>query len=81
MKMTKENITQEFIFKNIEEKKIILLKKKDLNKLISKKHKKGCTVFNYIEQLLILTFRLLDLFQFLLLLLHLVFLQELQALQ
>ena len=72
--MTKENISQEFRLKNIKETKKDFIEEKNLNKLINKEHKKGCTVLNYIERLLILTSRLLDVFQFLFLLLYLVFL-------
>ena len=55
--------------------------KKKKKKLTNKNHKKGCTVLNYIEHLFILTSKLLDVFQFLLLLFHLVCLQELRVVQ
>ena len=52
--MTEENISQEFRLKNIDETRNYLIKEINLNKLISKKYKKVCTVLNYIEHFLIL---------------------------
>ena len=52
--MTEENISQEFRLKNIDETRNYLIKEINLNKLISKKCKKVCTVLNYIEHFLIL---------------------------
>ena len=52
--MTEENISQEFRLKNIDETRNYLIKEINLNKLISKKYKKVCTVLNYFEHFLIL---------------------------
>ena len=53
--MAKENISQESRLKNIEEIKNFLIEEINQNELMSKKHKKVCTVLHYIEPLLILT--------------------------
>ena len=42
--MGEENISQEFRLKNIEEIKNYFIKLVNQNKLVSKKHKKVCTV-------------------------------------
>ena len=52
--MGEENISQEFRLKNIEEIKNYFIKLVNQNKLVSKKHKKVCTVWNYIKHLLTL---------------------------
>ena len=52
--MAEENISQEFRLKNIHEKRNYFLKEIEQNELISKKHKKVCTIQNYIEHFLIL---------------------------
>ena len=69
--MTKENIRQKFRLRNKDETRNHLTEEINRNDLMSKKHKKICMAFNYIELLLILSYlmRLLDVFQFLLLLL------------
>ena len=69
--MTEENIRQKFRLRNKDETRNHLTEEINRNDLMSKKHKKICMAFNYIELLLILSYlmRLLDVFQFLLLLL------------
>ena len=69
--MTEENIRQKFRLRNKDETRSHLTEEINRNDLMSKKHKKICMAFNYIELLLILSYlmRLLDVFQFLLLLL------------
>ena len=52
--MVKENITQEFRLKNIDQTRNYFLVEIEQNQLISKKHKKVCTTLNYIEHFLIL---------------------------
>ena len=52
--MVKENISQEFRRKNIYETRNYSIQDINQNKLLSKKHKKGCGTINYIENLLIL---------------------------
>ena len=52
--MTKENISQEFRLKNIDETRHYLIEEINRNKLISKKHKKVCKTLNYINHFLIL---------------------------
>ena len=59
--MAQENITQEFILKNIDETRNYLIEEINRNELMSKKHKKVCTTLNYIEPFLILmVLQLLD---------------------
>ena len=59
--MAQENITQEFILKNIDETRNYLIEEINRNELMSKKHKKVCTTLNYIESFLILmVLQLLD---------------------
>ena len=69
--MTEENIRQKFRLRNKDETRNHLTEEINRNDLMSKKHKKICMAFSYIELLLILSYlmRLLDVFQFLLLLL------------
>ena len=71
--MVEENISQEFRLKDIDETKIYLVEEINWNELISKKHKKVCTTLNCIEHFLILGSQILHVFQFLSLLLWLVF--------
>ena len=52
--MTKENKSQEFRLKNIDETRHYLIEEINRNKLISKKHKKVCKTLNYIDHFLIL---------------------------
>ena len=52
--MSEENISQEFRLKNIDETRNYFIEEINQNELISKKHKKFCTVSNYIEHLIIL---------------------------
>ena len=47
--IAKENISQEFRFKNIDETRNYFPKEIEQNELIRKKHKKMCTTLNYIE--------------------------------
>ena len=68
--MGEENIIQEFRLKNLEEIKNYFIKEISQNELMS-----------YIKHFVILVSKLLDVFQFLLLLLHLVLLCELRVLQ
>ena len=76
--MKEKNISQEFrLIKYRKNKKLIPWK----NELMSKRHKKVCVTLNYIEHFLILLSTLLDVFQFLILLLCLVFLYKLPVLQ
>ena len=76
-----KNMSQEFKMKNIDETRNNLLEEIKQNELMSKKYKKVCTTLNYIEHFLILALQLLDVFQFLILLPCLVFLQKLRVLQ
>ena len=50
--MCKKSMNQEFSLKKIEEIRNYLIKEINQNELISKKHKKVCRVFNYIDHLL-----------------------------
>ena len=52
--MAEENISQEFRLKNIDETRNYLIEEINRNELMSKKHKKICTILNYIEHFLIL---------------------------
>ena len=52
--MVEENVSQEFILKNIDETRNYLIEEINRNELMSKKHKKVCTTLNYIEHFLIL---------------------------
>ena len=52
--MAKENISQEFISKNIDERRNYWTEEINQNKLISKNHKKVCTTLNFIENFPIL---------------------------
>ena len=52
--MPEENVSQAFILKNIDKTRSFLIKEINQNKLMSKKYKKDCRVWNYIEYLLIL---------------------------
>ena len=67
--MAKENKSQEFRLKNIDETRNCTMEEINLNEVISKMHKNVCTNLNFIEHFLILATTLLDVFQFLLLLL------------
>ena len=62
-----ENISQEFVLKNTDKEKKYFFEEIEQNELMSKKQKKGSVTLNYIKNLL--TFALLDPFQFLLFLL------------
>ena len=50
--MAEENIGQEFRLKNIDETRNYLIEEINRNELMSKKHKKICTILNYIEHFL-----------------------------
>ena len=52
--MSKENMSQEFRLKNVDETRNYLIAEIYQNEIISKKHKKVCTTINYIEHFLIL---------------------------
>ena len=52
--MAEENISQEFRLKNMDETRNYLVEEINRSKLISKKHKKACTILNYIEHFRIL---------------------------
>ena len=52
--MTKENISQEFRLKNIEETRNNFIKKIDQNGLMSKKDKNVSTILNHVEFVFIL---------------------------
>ena len=54
--MVEEGISQEFRLKNIDETKHYFLEKIEQNELMSRKHKKVCTIPSYIEHFLILAF-------------------------
>ena len=51
--MPEENISQEFRLKNIDETSNYLIEETNRNELMSKKHKKVCSVLSYIVHLLI----------------------------
>ena len=53
--MTKENISQEFRVKNIDETKNHFTEKMNKNDLMSKNHKEASKTLHYIEHFLILT--------------------------
>ena len=67
-------MSQEFKLKDIDETINYFLEEIKQNVLMSRKHKKVCTTLNHVEKFLILAFKFLDVFQFLLLLLWLAFL-------
>ena len=50
--MVEENISQEFRLKKINKTTSYLTEEINLNELIGKSHKKGCTTLNYIENFL-----------------------------
>ena len=52
--MCKENISQEFRLRNIDETRNYFREEIKQNELMSKKHKKACATLNYIEHFLIL---------------------------
>ena len=52
--MSKENTSQEFRLKNINQRKNYFIKEINQNELMSKKQKQVCRVLNYIEYLTIL---------------------------
>ena len=52
--MSKENISQEFNLKNIDETKKYLIEEIDQQGFMSNEHKEVCTMLNYIEHFLIL---------------------------
>ena len=51
--MAEENICQEIRLKNIDETRNYLIQEINRNELTSKKHKKICTVLNYVEHFFI----------------------------
>ena len=64
--MREKNISQEFRLKNIDEIRNNLIEVINRNELMSKKHRKVCTTLNYIVDFLILGYKILYVFQFLL---------------
>ena len=52
--MSDESMSQEFRLKNIDEVRNYFIEVIKQNELVSKKHKKACRFFNYIEHLIIL---------------------------
>ena len=53
--MAKENISQEFRLKIIDETRNYFIEEIELNELMSKKHKEVCTALNFFEHFLILS--------------------------
>ena len=53
--MPEESINQEFRLKKLDEIRNYLIEEINRNELMSRKHKKVCRVFNYIDYLLIVT--------------------------
>ena len=51
--MSKENTSQEFRLKNIEDTRSYSTKEIDLNELMNKKHRKVCTTLKYIQHFLL----------------------------
>ena len=49
--MVEENTSQEFRFKNVDKTRSYFLEEIEQNELMSRKHKKVCTILNYIEHL------------------------------
>ena len=49
--MNEENISQEFILKEIDKTRNYVIEKINQNELISEKHKNICEILNYTEQL------------------------------
>ena len=72
--MKEENVSQEFRLKDIDETRNYFLEEKRQNELTRAKHKKVCRTLNYIEHILILASEITGLFQFLILLLCMLFL-------
>ena len=52
--MAEESKSLEFRLKNIDETRNYLIEEINRNEFISKKHKKVCTIINYIERFLII---------------------------
>ena len=52
--MSEESMSQEFRLKNLDEVRNYFIEVIKQNELVSKKHKKACRFFNYIEHLIIL---------------------------
>ena len=52
--MVEKNISQDFRLKNVDETKNYFLEEIEQIELMSRKHKKVCATFNYIEHLIIL---------------------------
>ena len=67
--MPEKSINQEFGLKKIDEIRNYLIEEINRNELISKKHKKVCRVFNYIDHSLIVISTMTGCFSILLLLL------------
>ena len=67
--MAEENISQDFRLKNIDEIRNYFVEEIKQNELRSRKHKKVCTTLNILNTFIFELLQLLDIFQFLLLLL------------
>ena len=67
--MPEKSINQEFGLKKIDEIRNYLIEEINRNELMSKKHKKVCRVFNYIDHSLIVISTMTGCFSILLLLL------------
>ena len=52
--MVEDNISQEFLLKNIDKRRNYSVEEIEQNELMSRKHIKVCTTLNYIEDFLIL---------------------------
>ena len=52
--MAEENVSQEFRLKNIDETRNYFLEGIKENELMSKRHRKVCTILNYIDHFLVL---------------------------
>ena len=57
--MAKENISQIFRLKNIDERRNYFAEEIEKNVMVSKKHKKVCLTLSYIEQFFILVLTVL----------------------
>ena len=58
IKMSEENISQEFRLNKTDKIKNYLIEETNQNELTSKKHKKVFSVLNYIDHLLMVTFKI-----------------------
>ena len=79
--MSKENRSQEFRLKNIDEIRNYFVEEIEQNELMSNKHKNVCTTLNYSEHFLILASTITGYISISAFASFLVFLYELQVLQ